>query len=142
MDYRTLTAPCGIDCFNCELLEGNITAEMQQFLAQHLKKDPSTIRCQGCRVSGCLLNSGECATRKCAAAKGVEFCHQCNEFPCRKLQPCLDGADRYPHNLKMFNLCRIRQVGLEKWAREESAEIRDRYKTGKLQVGSGPVVPE
>jgi len=142
MDYRKLTAPCGIDCFNCEMFEDNITEEMQRFLAQYKKVDPSTIKCHGCRVSGCLLLPGECPTRQCAAAKGVEFCHQCSEFPCTKLQPCLDGGDRYPHNFKLFNLCRIRQVGLEKWAEEESAAIRARYKNGKLQIGGGPVLPE
>jgi hypothetical protein len=34
MDYRKLAAPCGIDCFNGELFEDNITEEMQRFLAQ------------------------------------------------------------------------------------------------------------
>jgi len=142
MDYQKLTAPCGIDCFNCEMFEDNITEEMQKFLAQYKKADPASIKCKGCRVSGCLVMPGECATKKCADARGIEFCHQCDEFPCGKLQPCVDGSEKYPHNLKLFNLCRIKQAGLEKWAAEESANIRRRYKTGKFHVGLGPVIPE
>lgn len=142
MDYRTLTSPCGIDCFNCELFEDNITPQMQQYLAQFKKVAPETIRCHGCRVSGCLVTPGECQTKQCVAAHGVEFCYECSEFPCQKLQPCQDGAETYPQNFKSFNLCRMKAVGVEKWAEEESAQIRRLYKTGKLMIGAGPVTAE
>ncbi len=93
-----------------------------------------------CRESGCLVIPGECETKKCVAAHGVEFCFECNEFPCTKLQPCLDGAETYPHNYKNFNLCRMKSIGVEKWAEEESAQIRKLYKKGTLVVGEGPAM--
>ena len=30
MDKVRLTAPCGLDCFNCPVYEGNITAEVKK----------------------------------------------------------------------------------------------------------------
>ena len=143
MDYRKLTAPCGIDCFNCEVFGDNITPELQAMIAPHMGAEPSQVKCDGCRESGCLvLPEGACPTKKCIDDKGVEFCFECDEFPCRKLQPCLDGAAKYPQNFKLFNLCRIQKVGVEKWATEESARIRARYKVGKIVVAGGPLLED
>lgn len=143
MNYRELTAPCGIDCFNCEVFGANITPELQTLIASYRGMDPSEVRCGGCRETGCLvLPEGACATKRCVEERGVEFCFECDEFPCRKLQPCLNGAEKYPQNFKLFNLCRMQKVGVETWAREESARIRALYKRGTLDVGNGPVLED
>ncbi len=81
-----------------------------------------------------------CETYHCATGKGVEFCFECGDFPCPKLQPVREGADNYPHNFKLYNLCRIKRIGVERWAEEESAEIRRKYYTGKFVPGNGPVL--
>jgi hypothetical protein len=39
--------------------------------------------------------------------------------------------------MKVYNLCRIKKVGLEKWANEEAGQIRKRYFKGKFVVGKG-----
>jgi hypothetical protein len=142
MDYLKLTSPCGIDCFNCEIYESNVTAELQQAIGQRMQRDPKEVKCQGCRVSGCFILPKGCKARACAAAKGVEFCFECDQFPCRMLQPCLDGAEKYPQNFKLYNLCRIQRVGLETWARDEAATVRALYKKGKIEVGAGPKLVE
>ncbi|MFC2141844.1 hypothetical protein ACFLR7_02805 [Acidobacteriota bacterium] len=51
-----------------------------------------------------------------------------------------DGSERYPHNYKLFNLCRMKTVGVEKWAEEEAKLIRQRYYLGKFIPGSGPIL--
>ena len=38
----------------------------------------------------------------CAKEQGVDFCYECKDFPCQKLQPLAEGAERYPHNLKFL----------------------------------------
>jgi hypothetical protein len=35
-----------------------------------------------------------------------------------------DGADKYPHNMKVYNLCRIKKIGLDRWVEEEAGQIR------------------
>lgn len=139
MNYRELTAICGIDCFNCELYKENITDEMRKRIAPFLKKDPDGFQCEGCRASGCAMIPTECATKKCAESKGVEFCSDCDLFPCVKLQPCCDRADKLPHNYKVYNLCRIKAVGIDEWAKEAKT-IRDTYYKGKMAIGAGPQI--
>ena len=52
--------------------------------------------------------------------------------------PTQQGA-QFPHNMKVYNLCRMKLLGIDKWI-EEAAEIRTRYYTGNFVVGKGPVL--
>lgn len=140
---RELSAPCGIDCFNCEVFEKNLTEQVRGIMAERLGLRPEEVACRGCREQqGCRLHWKSCDTLDCVLSKGVEFCFQCGEFPCTLLQPAADGAGTYPHNMKVFNLCRMKRVGVEKWAEEEAAVIRERYYRGTFVVGRGPVLKE
>ncbi len=140
MTTRNLTSPCGLDCFNCEVHENNVTDEMRKMLSAKFGLPPEEVQCKGCREQkGARLVFPLCETYKCATDKGIEFCHECDDFPCQKLQPASDGANGYPHNMKLYNLCRMNAVGLDEWAKEASG-IRKRYFTGKFVFGKGPVV--
>jgi len=137
---KELTAPCGIDCFNCQVYAGNITEETKAFMAKQFHLEPEKVPCNGCRKQqGCRLHWNFCDTLDCVKAKGVEFCFECAEFPCAKLQPAADGADKYPHNMKLYNLCRMKLVGVEHWAENEALGIRQLYFKGKFVPGRGPV---
>jgi hypothetical protein len=138
---RELTAPCGLDCFNCEVYEKNITEQTKKLLAERLQLPTFRVACKGCREQkGIRLRFSSCETFDCVIKKGKEFCFECEEFPCAKLQPAVEGAGLYPHNMKLFNLCRMKLVGVDKWAEEEAAEIRKKYFKGKFIVGVGPVL--
>jgi hypothetical protein len=138
-DVFELTAPCGLDCFNCELLGGNLTEERRAALAAAGRHELAENGCRGCRVEGgCKLMETPCPTRACVTERGLTFCSQCDDFPCARLMPARDGADRYPHNIKLYNLCRIQAVGLQRWADEEAAHVRDRYFHGVFHPGCGP----
>jgi len=140
MDCFKLTAPCGLDCFNCEIYEGNAAPEMLHALAAQLGRTPEEVACKGCRQqNGCSVHP-ECATLKCVRSKNVDFCYQCGDFPCEKLTPSAQGAERYPHNYKLYNLCRIQKSGLTNWAENEATDIRRRYFKGQFIVGLGPVL--
>jgi len=136
---KVVTAPCGLDCFNCELYAENLTDKLAGLIHDKLGIPVKDIPCQGClQQDGKHFHLGAegCATLDCIKEKGVDFCFNCDTFPCAYLAPTADGASRYPHNLKMFNLCRIKAVGLEKWI-EEAVAIRKKYFTGKFVVGKG-----
>lgn len=138
-DKEFLTAPCGLDCFNCEIYEENITGRLIDLINEKFNVPKHDIPCRGCRQQDGKhfhFGSRECATLDCVKQKGLDFCFNCNEFPCAKLAPIADGADRYPHNMKMYNLCRIKRVGLEAWI-QEAQDIRKKYFTGKFVVGKG-----
>ncbi len=140
MDIKRMTAPCGLDCFNCQIHEKNITEEMRKGLSAMLNKSPEEVACKGCRdQNGCALYSGACETLECVRSKGIGFCHECSSFPCGKLAPAASGAEKYPHNLKVYNLCQIKSLGLEEWAKNHSMENRMLYFGGKFVPGRGPV---
>jgi len=75
--------------------------------------------CLGCRAEeGCVAVVGEpvCATYNCAVnKKALDFCYQCEDFPCLKLAPCADRAQEIPHNSKIYNLLSLQKLGLEGW---------------------------
>jgi hypothetical protein len=138
-DKKELTAPCGLDCFNCDLYEDNLTAELLDLINTKMGIPKAEIPCKGCRAQDAKhfhLPEG-CATLTCVKARGVDLCCNCAEFPCLYLAPTADQAGRYPHNMKVYNLCRIKKIGLEKWANEEAGEIRKKYFKGKFVVGKG-----
>ncbi len=144
IDKRALTAPCGLDCFNCELYEQNLSEELKQVLHKKLGVPLDAIRCKGCRAQNgnhFHLPKEGCATLDCVKEKGVELCCECDEFPCSFLAPTAAGAKNYPHNFKVYNLCRIKQVGIERWV-EEASTIRKRYFNSSFVAGRGQAVEE
>jgi hypothetical protein len=133
-------APCGMHCGDCPPYKARDDAAMFEMLVSHgYKKE--FLPCPGCReVEGhCPHFQEVCATYKCVVEHGVELCFECPDFPCVKLHPAADRAERLPHNMKMYNLCTIRRIGLEAW-REMAIEIKQRYYQGKITFGDGPQV--
>jgi len=136
-----LVAPCGIDCGNCALnMSRHDPAIMDRLLARGIPKEK--LPCDGCRnVKGdCPVIAEKCETYRCVQEKGVEFCFECSSFPCSKLCPSSDRADVLPHNLKIFNLCTIRQSGVEGFTRV-SGDLERLYFKGKMEIGKGPGLP-
>ncbi len=131
---------CGIDCANCELYAPNNNIEVQARAAQRLGKKPEEMACKGCKTQGGCVIKMDCATYACAVEKKLDSCGGCPEFPCRMLMPAADGANFYPSNLKMYNLCRIKLLGPEKFLEEAKAN-RERYFHGKFVIGAGPQDP-
>jgi hypothetical protein len=68
----------------------------------------------------------ECRVYKCIENTDMETCAECNVFPCEYLHPYRDQAEKW-HNTKVYNLCRIKKLGLEKWAKEEAGGVLDKY---------------
>ena len=135
-----MTAPCGRDCFNCPFFLATTNEKLRHTMAKRMNLSPDKTSCNGCRTckGNCevLKNygfSGRCKIFQCVTHKNHSFCYECANFPCVLLQPLADRADRFPHNLKIFNLCRIKNIGLEKWATEEAREAFERYYSGNLK---------
>ncbi|NIQ07221.1 MAG: DUF3795 domain-containing protein [Candidatus Korarchaeota archaeon] len=69
--------------------------------------------CKGCRFGGGWSWNPNCAIRLCCTEKNLDFCYQCEEFPCSILQeePFLEGKKRTIEANKQ-----IRKEGLASWA--------------------------
>lgn len=135
-----IVAPCGIDCFNCEMYEKNVTEEFQARFAERFKVPKERISCAGCIGSNqCLLldlQGKKCSTLECVKKKGIQYCFECDTFPCEYLMPVADGAQRVPHNMKVYNLCRMKLLGVEQWT-EEVGKIRHAYFNKTFGIGEG-----
>ncbi len=135
-----MVAPCGIDCGICELVICGDKPQMLEALVAHgIPREK--LPCAGCRsVKGnCPVLGDTCETFVCVKEKDVEFCHQCAEFPCSRLSPSADRANVLPHNMKVFNLCTIRRLGVEGFVGQSTALMQTYYR-GKMKVGKGPRV--
>lgn len=112
MDYNDVLenlAPCGVDCVRCaDYSNGEIkrlSLELIKLLGSYeriakLKEETipsfkdysnfedilkyfSTASCSGCRGENvqCFIS---CSAKKCHKEKGLDFCFQCNDYPCEE----------------------------------------------------------
>jgi hypothetical protein len=143
MDFREMTAPCGLDCFNCPFYLANDSEELRKQMALRVQgygipyeEAYEKVACKGCRKRNGVPPFGTepCKVFKCISSKGIESCADCSDFPCDNLQPYADHASEFPHNMKMFNLALIRKMGVEKWAQEKAKSVRDTYFGGRFNI--------
>ncbi len=147
MEYEKILerlAPCGLDCSRCfnyhdgtikrlaaelgEALQGfesralAITKTRYPELADYeaFKKVLDVMtrgRCHGCRTGEPPMPF--CVARTCVREKDVEFCYQCDEFPC--------GRNSYPEVLEKKwrnNNQRMKEVGVEQFYQESLEKPR------------------
>lgn len=139
-DENVLTAPCGLYCGECVAYRAkDDPALLESLVERGLPREK--LPCPGCRLGkgNCPALGCDCETYVCAESRGVEFCHECAEFPCAKLNPAADRANALPHNIKIYNLCCIKHQGLAEWLRR-APEIHKRYFQGKMVIGKGPQI--
>lgn len=138
MDYKNMTAPCGLDCFNCPMYRAHTDEALRTKIAASMNIEPGRASCRGCRnENGTIPFLGmkePCGVYRCISARGLDFCCECGDFPCDRLHPYADRASAVPHNTKVFNLCLIKKMGLEKWAEEKAQSVKKTYFTGKFRL--------
>ena len=138
MDYRWMTAPCGLDCFNCPMYMAGEDERLRRSVAEKKEIAFEKAICRGCRNEGgaiaALDMTQPCKVYRCVSAKGIDFCCDCPDFPCDYLHPYADMASEVAHNTKVFNLCLIRKMGLESWARSKAERVGRTYFNGKLEL--------
>ena len=147
MDVQKMAAPCGLACWACAYYKENITAELAQQVSARIGINVEDMYCGGCRSEkGCSFESAltddkGCLTKNCVADKGLHNCSECDQFPCENLMPVVENSSSAPHNLKVYNLSRIKLIGLEGWGKEAPL-ILDKYFKGKFVYGTGPAFEE
>jgi hypothetical protein len=138
MDYTHLTAPCGLDCFNCPLYLANENPNLRSAIAKNLNVAPENAVCRGCRnekgAIPVLGMTGPCNVYRCIQQKNFEICSDCPDFPCDHLHPYADRAGEVPPNTKVFNLCLIKKMGLEAWARQKARSVKETYFKNKWRI--------
>lgn len=136
-------APCGLDCSRCVSYKHGRIKELSKELAEHLTnfsaraekmsafvpvlKEYGTFEqildflmngdCKGCRQGDGKYP--DCAAKDCAREKKVNFCFECDEYPCKR--------NKYPEALEkrwIKNNDRMKEIGVKEYYSEQKKRPR------------------
>lgn len=72
-------------------------------------------KCPGCAGEGFFLKHPSCGALSCSQKRGLEYCFQCEEYPCKKYDGA-DAADSFiSHRNRMADFERAKTDGLESY---------------------------
>jgi len=143
-EERTLIAPCGLNCGACPLYMARTDETLRRRIAEAQGVPVERLfLCDGCRpAQGQIPGVGSgpvCDTYACAVDdKKVEFCYECQDFPCLKLAPCSDRAQEIPHNSKIYFLLLLQKEGIDSWLESYPDRMRQ-YRRGKKPRPGGEI---
>jgi hypothetical protein len=137
-------APCGLHCGKCFAFHKSAIKELSKGLKNELGNfdvfaerfvdllnEPvfkkysdfkellnyfSSVECKGCRNENCKLFKN-CKVRECYKEKKVDFCYQCNDFPCNDT-----GFDQHLYKRFVEINLKIKSIGIENYF----GEIKDK----------------
>ena len=116
---KNLAAVCGLFCPACTLFIGTAENEPQRLkaVADVYHTTPDVWECQGCRSEKrSYFCKNECKMVDCAKEKGIDFCVECDEYPCHELRIF---KELRPHRIELWeNQKRIKEVGYAQWYEE------------------------
>jgi hypothetical protein len=75
--------------------------------------------CPGCRAGG---GRPYCEIRRCVQGKKINFCYECNDFPCQKL---FDIQVEHPDNIE--NIKKMMKIGVKNWLLEQKRKTEEGY---------------
>jgi hypothetical protein len=142
-EIKKILAPCGLNCMKCQMYaDGDIrrhSVELKRLLAAFdiyadrfskflpiYRKYPefkellahfSQANCKGCRQGDCKYPN--CGVAKCYQRSGVDFCFQCEEFPCAK-----SNFDPNLHERWIRMNQRMKEIGVEAYYEETKDQPR------------------
>ena len=97
-----MMAVCGIICSKCDMYEATYNPEIAKNIADWFKKErnedvkPEDIHCTGCKGDRSTHWSADCWILQCCVdQKGLEYCNECDVFPCGKLVEWSKGCEGY-----------------------------------------------
>jgi hypothetical protein len=147
MEYEEklmLVTPCGYCCLSCPAyIDSQCTDELaiqKEAARANLPVEKLKGDCTGCRQNqGKPHGDVLCQTYDCCVNKrGLDFCYQCEDFPCLKLAPISAGAEVRRHNTKIYNLLMLKKLGLDEYIRQ-SGEISLQWVRGRTTAFGGDV---
>ena len=108
---------CGLNCRACPVLVANQNNTVAARAAEW-GMEPENLVCHGCKSEHTAVFCVKCEMRTCAQEKGIEFCFECDSFPCTMLVNFNNDKAAH-HSVVLHNLNRIREVGAEAWLKEQ-----------------------
>ncbi len=121
-DKMEKVAPCGYYCEGCPSYVNTICTDEVVFDNEAKRANVSVKdvkKCQGCRASRGEPHAMLCPTYDCCVnQRGLNFCYECDDFPCLKLAPISQGAAVRRHNSKIYNLLMLKKLGIDEYTKK------------------------
>jgi ribosomal protein L40E len=107
-------AICGLFCNACSLYIGSTEDENRlKMIADRFNESIEFVRCLGCRSERVGSHCKECHFKTCATDKGIDFCSQCETYPCDALK---EFQGKAPHRLELWDdLDAAKKMSIEDW---------------------------
>jgi len=110
MEYKTRTYPqfaaCGL---NCGLCPRYYTV--------------GSSRCPGCAGMGFSEVHPTCGILSCCQRKGLEYCFECDKFPCRKFDRWGDSDSFITHRNYLADMEKAKRIGIKAYKTELDEKI-------------------
>ncbi len=118
-------AVCGLNCARCDMyLASHGDDNSRDEIVEWFKKErdetvkPEQVRCEGCRGPLDVHWSSDCKMMLCAGRRGLQYCFQCEDFPCTSVDEF--SSDGISHHKKTIeNSKRMKEIGVEAWIAEQ-----------------------
>jgi hypothetical protein len=114
---KNFAAVCGLYCEACTLFIATKEDPARlKGLAERFQLSEETISCYGCRSNNRCPYCESCKMFACATDRGIDFCIECDEYPCNDLK---QFQSERPHRIELWDdLKRIKAIGYEQWLKE------------------------
>ncbi len=120
---KQMIAVCGIDCGSCDIRNAPSDPKAAERLVSWFKDQgwlkegegideviARSMYCMGCRGDRSVHWSSECwILRCCVDDKGLEYCYECEDFPCLRLKEWAKGSAGYTEALARLE--RLKETG-------------------------------
>ncbi|MCK4257068.1 DUF3795 domain-containing protein, partial [candidate division WOR-3 bacterium] len=97
-----MIAACGLNCSKCDVHQASNDPKTSEKIANWFKRERDIevkiedIKCMGCKGDRTKHWSPDCWILECCIdKKGLEFCCQCEDFPCERLKEWAKGSKKY-----------------------------------------------
>jgi hypothetical protein len=125
---RALQGRCGLFCGECDIYTAYSTNNLaaQKRIAEEYSRvhgkpiTPDQVKCLGCKGTAASLWRTPCKIRVCAEERGVEFCYQCHEYACDKLESFFETNPHAKDNLRT-----ISKIGPDGWLSTMLSKSKD-----------------
>jgi len=126
---KTLAAVCGLFCEACTLFIATKEDPARlKGLAARFQLSEEEMKCYGCRSDKRGPYCKICKMFSCAAERGIDFCSECEDYPCDDLK---QFQSERPHRIELWDdLEQIKDKGYEYWLNN----IRTNYTCTQCQT--------
>ena len=110
---------CGLYCGACFVVRAERENLQKELVKKYSNLKPEEVKCQGCKSEGYVFRGCQkCKIRQCAQEKKLEFCFECSEYPCEKIEHFKNTGLAHTF-VACHSLKDIQQKGLATWLKQQ-----------------------